>query len=78
MMFVADCFRPKSDHGHAANTPVLCAHVVFPSSPVSRSGATLKLIRELSMHKKRYQTQSAENFTPPVASNNRYTQEDVV
>lgn len=45
---------------------------------MSRSGATLKLIRELRMHKKRYQTQSAENFTPLVSSNNRYAQEDVV
>ncbi|MGF6153850.1 hypothetical protein QFZ84_004857 [Pseudomonas fluorescens] len=30
------------------------------------------------MDKERYQTQSAENITPLVSSNNRYTQEDIV
>lgn len=75
-----DCFRPKADHGHAANTPVMCAQVMsfFLLVPCRVSGATLKLNRELRMHKERYQTQSAENITPLVSSNNRYTQEDVV
>lgn len=53
----------------------MCAQVMsfFLLVPCRVSGATLKLNRELRMDKERYQTQSAENITPLVSSNNRYT-----
>lgn len=62
--------RPKTDHGHAANTPVMCAQACrFPPRVMSRVGATLNLNKELRMGKEHHQTQTADNITPLVSSN---------
>jgi len=62
--------RPKADHGHAANAPVMCAQVMslYLLTSCCVSGATLKPNKELRMDKERYQTQTAENIMPLVSS----------
>ena len=50
----------------------------FLPRPMSRFCGDTQANQGVRMDKERYQTQSAENITPLVASNNRYTQEDRV
>ena len=61
--------RPKADHGHAVNAPVMWTQVMSFILLASRrvSGATLKPNKELRMEKEFYATPMAINITPDLS-----------